>query len=508
MAKKFVKALGLHNIFNATSATELDITSIKTEVADRVNSNSIVFITADNGDVQYGYINGSKYIWTCNELYPTNESQITLNNVTTASASFYAPTTSGSNGQFLMSTGSGAPIWTTVSDEKVKLNQSTSSSNIPLLAAPISNPSNGSTYESAFSNNIVLNPNTITLVVGENCENAGTYGITEGYYTRTINMAEHAQGAMNLSHAETGEFDGNPRNTVHSIGIGIGEAESNRKNAVEVMQNGDTYIKGIGNYDGTDFNKSTNILPIQQCMVQSSDVLRIWQGTQIEYDNLPIKYSNTLYLIKDDSEEVEYVDLGLSSGNLWAKYNLGASYSETNVDKWYGGYFAWGETEPRQSFTEAEYKYGDVQDNILKFTKYCNDESIGINDEYTDNLTELLPEDDAAIPVLGNGTEMPTDTDFIELYNEISAMPVQDYQGISGLNGLLFEGNGEELFIPAAGYYDESGINGDGISVLCWTKTLVTDGCDKAWTYNSDAGECQPMFRHYGMPIRAIKRQN
>lgn len=117
MAKKFVKVSGLHNIFNATSATTLDITSIKTEVADRVNSNSIVFITADSGDVQYGYPNGFKYIWTCNELYPTNESQITLNNVTTSSASFYAPTVSATaHGQVLVFGGTNsAPAWSSYS---------------------------------------------------------------------------------------------------------------------------------------------------------------------------------------------------------------------------------------------------------------------------------------------------------------------------------------------------------------------------------------------------------
>jgi hypothetical protein len=38
------------------------------------------------------------------------------------------------------------------------------------------------------------------------------------------------------------------------------------------------------------------------------------------------------------------VDLGLPSGILWAKYNLGVDIEslECNED-WYGNYFAWGE---------------------------------------------------------------------------------------------------------------------------------------------------------------------
>lgn len=39
-------------------------------------------------------------------------------------------------------------------------------------------------------------------------------------------------------------------NTQHSIGIGASGEQ--RKNAFEVMQNGDVYVIGIGGYDGTN----------------------------------------------------------------------------------------------------------------------------------------------------------------------------------------------------------------------------------------------------------------
>ena len=75
MARKFVKATGLHNVFNVSGST-LDITSIKPSVQSKVNQNSIVFLTATFEDEQYGYNEGSKYIWTHNELYPTNDPTI------------------------------------------------------------------------------------------------------------------------------------------------------------------------------------------------------------------------------------------------------------------------------------------------------------------------------------------------------------------------------------------------------------------------------------------------
>lgn len=68
----------------------------------------------------------------------------------------------------------------------------------------------------------------------------------EGNYTNATNKAEHAQGTYNKSNTgETSDLQ-----TIHSIGIG--SSENDRKNAVEVMGNGDAYLYGVGNYDGTN----------------------------------------------------------------------------------------------------------------------------------------------------------------------------------------------------------------------------------------------------------------
>lgn len=52
----------------------------------------------------------------------------------------------------------------------------------------------------------------------------------------------------------------------------------------------------------------------------------------------------------------EMVDLGLPSGLLWAKYNLGAVPDE-NYESWYGNYYSWGETESKDIFSLKTYKY-------------------------------------------------------------------------------------------------------------------------------------------------------
>lgn len=86
---------------------------------------------------------------------------------------------------------------------------------------------------------------------GSHAEGNGTeaYGVashTEGTQTVSNNDSEHAQGKYNQSNA--GDTD--DKKTLHSIGIGT--SVDDRKNAQEVMFNGDHYIIGIGGYDGTN----------------------------------------------------------------------------------------------------------------------------------------------------------------------------------------------------------------------------------------------------------------
>lgn len=74
---------------------------------------------------------------------------------------------------------------------------------------------------------------------------------TEGICTIATNEGEHAAGTLNISH--TG-YNVNEQ-TIHSIGVGYFDYTSQRevrRNAQEVMRNGDMYIIGIGGYDGTN----------------------------------------------------------------------------------------------------------------------------------------------------------------------------------------------------------------------------------------------------------------
>ena len=155
---------------------------------------------------------------------------------------------------------------------------------------------------------------------------------------------------------------------------------------------------------------------------------------------------------------VEYVDLGLPSGLKWAKCNLGASKPSD-----YGDYYAWGETAPKTDYTWATYKWMQAgQSDWKHITKYTIADGQGEGIWYDsagafigDNKTVLDAADDAATQQLGSPWRMPTVDEQEELITKCTwTWTTQD-----GVNGCQVKGpNGNAIFLPAAGYRDESGL--------------------------------------------------
>lgn len=104
-----------------------------------------------------------------------------------------------------------------------------------------------------------------------------------------------------------------------------------------------------------------------------------------------------------DDNGHEYVDLGLPSGKLWAKYNL-------STDDGKPLYFAWGETKgyTRDQIMSGERTFNEDSLNKELISKY-NLEGKEIT------LPELELEDDAAHVHMGGDWRMPTKEDFEEL---------------------------------------------------------------------------------------------
>ena len=141
---------------------------------------------------------------------------------------------------------------------------------------------------------------TVTRATAAHAEGNETIALgnashAEGVGTKAQNISEHAEGSYNTTHRASDTY-GNGGNTQHSIGIGA-EGDGNNKNAVEVMQNGDFYMIGVGNYQGTNTKvQDPNILTVQEVINGSQHAL-------IEGDNIDIT-NNVISVVGiiDDSD--------------------------------------------------------------------------------------------------------------------------------------------------------------------------------------------------------------
>ena len=226
-----------------------------------------------------------------------------------------------------------------------------------------------------------------------------------------------------------------------------------------------------------------------------------WYVGENVYDfTMPI--SNDLTITALWMEKTEYdVDLGLPSGTIWATCNVGAE------NAWdYGDYFAWGETKPKDNYDWSTYKYanGDYD----KLTKYCNKSDFG-NDGFTDNLTVLQPEDDAATANWGNNWRMPTQAEFQELYDNCDWEWTSDYNG-TGVAGRIVKSrsNSNSLFLPVAGYRRGTDFCSVGSDGYYWSSELNTDEPDYGRDLDFYSGGVEPddwYYRRSGQPVRPVR---
>ena len=195
---------------------------------------------------------------------------------------------------------------------------------------------------------------------------------------------------------------------------------------------------------------------------------------------------------------VNWVDLGLPSGLLWAECNLGA-----NAPEEYGNYYAWGETQPKEAYIWRTYRYCTVyadRGNLHTLTKYNTNSKYGT----PDNLTTLETMDDAATATLGSGARMPTADEWDELINNTTV----EWTTLNGVNGCKFTAaNGNTLFLSATGYLFGSELLGDGFLGAYWSSSLSADAPYAAFGFDfgSDNQHLYASLRYCGSPVRAVR---
>ena len=181
-----------------------------------------------------------------------------------------------------------------------------------------------------------------------------------------------------------------------------------------------------------------------------------------------------------------YVDLGLPSGTLWATMNVGASSPEE-----IGDYFAWGETQPKSSYTEENYTYP---------ISYAN--------------PFLSPENDAATANWGLDWKMPTYAQAEELINPAYTTSVWTTQnGVEGYK-ITSNFNSKSIFLPVTGYYYTDKLY-DADYGHYWTQGALDNYPEgiAVQHLNFDSGDDSYITTissygpEHGMPVRPVRKQ-
>ena len=191
-------------------------------------------------------------------------------------------------------------------------------------------------------------------------------------------------------------------------------------------------------------------------------------------------------------KRLEFVDLGLPSGTLWATRNLGA---ETPED--YGYYFSWGNVVGRKpNGTTFDYDWGaNNNGNYASTTGAALTGDIPTNMDY-----------DAVQRYMGGSCKMPTTTQFAELFN--SSYTTNEWTTKNGVNGRLVTSkiNGNSIFFPAAGYGYGASLSGAGSGGCCWSRSLGSSAGGYYLYFNSSHVYPQSSdSRFYGFSVRAVQ---
>lgn len=240
-------------------------------------------------------------------------------------------------------------------------------------------------------------------------------------------------------------------------------------------------------------------------------------------------------VLKDMSPEgVEAVDMG--NGLKWANMNVGA---RTETD--YGDYFAWGATKPfyvthdaygneitgqwiegKNSYNWANYAFMQPgQSGWQYITKYTfadgqtegiwydgdtfkGDKGYGV--EHKD-FASYDYADDAARQNWGGDWRTPTDAEWAWLRKNCIWAWKTTNDGYAH-NGMLVTSsvNGNQIFLPAAGYRFNTDLDNDGSSGYYWSSSLSEGGSDRARSVSFYLDGLGRYYygRYYGQSVRPV----
>lgn len=159
-----------------------------------------------------------------------------------------------------------------------------------------------------------------------------------------------------------------------------------------------------------------------------------------------------------------------------------------------GNYYAWGETEPKETYEWSTYKYGTSDTDITKYTS-------------TDGPT-LENMDDAASVNWGYGCRMPTLTEIHELIDNCTWTWTSKQTSSGGTtNGweVSSKTNSNSIFLPASGECIDT-LYDYGSQGYYWSNTRWVDAVYSAYMilFDSSKSSYSGNDRCYGNSVRAV----
>ena len=329
---------------------------------------------------------------------------------------------------------------------------------------------------------VVDNENVVSEAISKLANSAGTI---DGSNNITYIKAENAHYIKNATsvHDATVKLDDNVyaiKNNVETLGDAVGTLTSD--------------VTSIG---GKVTNLENNVTTI------TSDVNTLKTQVTNLKSFCDTNFHQAFGQIGDLQDQINslggmvFVDLGLPSGTLWAKCNIGAT-SESD----YGDYFMWGSTTPNTNticdwstapFNNGTNDYDSNYFNSVKNTVCPND--------------ILAKGYDVAYKTTNGAARMPTDVEFQELISNTR----MEWTQVSDVNGWKFTSKTDTskyIFIPAAGYRINGSVFNIGKQCIIWSSSLNPSTLDFAYylgLYSGSYSVGNDGSRFGGNSVRAVR---
>lgn len=266
----------------------------------------------------------------------------------------------------------------------------------------------------------------------------------------------------------------------------------------------ETTVSGVKGYNVKGPNGNSIFLPFSGCSYDGSNHgvgsnAYYWTANNVPSDNSKAQAayikSGTKTTVTNinrrtgvairavgDLTTPELVDLGLSV--RWADRNIDAATSHER-----GGYYAWGETSTKDTYTWATYSYceGTASSCVI----------IG------SDIRKSMKYDRAYI--YSNLLCLPT----VEQWNELKSKCTWTETTVSGVKGYKVKGpSGKTIFLPFSGCSYDGSDHGVGSNAYYWTSNYVmgeTSKANAAYIKSGTTTSVNTINRRTGVAIRAVE---